>query len=68
MQEREKVKVSNKQFRVYEVKYVDQDEKLIIGKLSDLRMRIKQGLVRDKSSHSAGGKIKNTNAHKIIIR
>lgn len=34
------------------------DERLTIGKASDLRMRIKQGLVKGKIPHSAGKKIR----------
>jgi hypothetical protein len=48
------VKVPNKKPGVYEVKYVDQEERLTIGKTSDLRMRIKEGLVRGKNPHSEG--------------
>ena len=39
------------------MKYTDADERLTIGKASDLRMCIKQALVKDKVPHSAGKRI-----------
>jgi hypothetical protein len=63
------IKVPNKIPGVYEVKYLDSKERLTIGKASDLRMRIKQGLVKGKVPHSAGEKIrKSENLSKIVIR
>lgn len=42
---------------MWEVKYADADGRLTIGKASDLRMCIKQALVKDKVPHSAGKSI-----------
>ena len=54
---------------VYEVKYKDSDERLTIGKASNLRMRVKQGLVKGKVPHSAGDRIrKREDTSKIMIR
>ncbi len=50
---------------VYEVKSVDGDERLTIGQASDLRMRVKQALVRGNIPHSAGARIR---AHEDISR
>ncbi len=45
---------------VYEVKYAAAEggERLHVGKASDLRMRIRQGLVEGKALHSAGKRIR----------
>ncbi|MFQ5778215.1 MAG: hypothetical protein ACE5IP_09430 [Terriglobia bacterium] len=43
---------------VYEVKYIDDKERLTIGKTSNLRGRIKQGLVKGNRPHSTGQKIR----------
>lgn len=43
---------------VYEVKHMDTEERLTIGKASDLRMRVKQALVKGKVPHSAGKRIR----------
>lgn len=54
---------------VYEVKYGDTDERLTIGKASDLRMRIKQALVKGKVPHSAGKRIRaEEDLSKIVVR
>ena len=63
------IEIPNKTPGVYEVKYKDKDERLTIGKASDLRMRIRQGLVKGKTPHSAGKRIRqNEDTAKIIIR
>jgi len=63
------VKVPNKKPGVYEVKYRDAEERLTVGKASDLRMRIKQGLVKGKTPHSAGEKIReNEHTSNIVVR
>jgi len=63
------IKIPNKRSGVYEVKYKDADKRLTIGKASDLRMRIRQGLVKGKTPHSAGERIrKNEDMSKIVIR
>ncbi len=43
------VRVPNKRLGVYEVRHLNADERLHIGRASDLRMRIKQGLVKGKA-------------------
>ncbi len=54
---------------VYEVKYANNEERLTIGKASNLRMRIKQGLVKGKAPHSAGEKIRaNEDVSRIVVR
>ena len=52
------VVVPNKRPGVYEAKLSGQKERLMIGRASDLRMRIKQGLMRGKTGHPAGEKIR----------
>jgi hypothetical protein len=54
---------------VYEAKYVETAELLTIGKASDLRMRVKQGLVKGKTPHSAGDRIRaGEDTSRIIVR
>lgn len=45
---------------VYEVRYVDHEtaERLHIGRTGNLRMRIRQGLVKGATAHSAGKRIR----------
>ncbi len=63
------VTVPNRVSGVYEVRYKEDKERLSIGRASDIRMRIKQGLVRGKVPHSAGNKIrKKEDTSKIVIR
>ncbi len=63
------VKVPNGSPGVYEAKCKDSEERLTIGKASDLRMRLKQGLVKGKTPHSAGEKIRaNEDISKIVVR
>lgn len=63
------VKVPNRVPGVYEVKYGDNEERLTIGGTNDLRFRIKQGLVKGKTRHSAGKKIRaNGDTSKLVVR
>ncbi len=63
------VLVPNKAPGVYEAKRFDSDNRLTIGKASDLRLRIKQGLVKGKVPQSAGKRIRaNEDTSKIVIR
>jgi excinuclease UvrABC nuclease subunit len=63
------IKIPNKKPGVYEVKYEDTHERLTIGKASDLRMRIRQGLVKGKTPHSAGERIRdNEDVSRIVVR
>lgn len=61
--------VPNGKSGVYQVKCSDSKVLLTIGRASDLRMRIKQGLVKGKSAHSAGNKIRRyEDTSKIVVR
>jgi len=63
------VKVPNHEPGVYEVRYKNSEERLTIGKASDLRMRIKQGLVKGKAKHSSGSKIRtNEDVSRLVVR
>lgn len=64
------VRVPNKQSGVYEAVYEDEEKRLTIGKASNLRMRIKQGLIRGKVPHSTGERMKSENLDfsKIVVR
>ncbi|MEW6770263.1 MAG: hypothetical protein AB1330_02605 [Bacillota bacterium] len=63
------VRVPSGKAGVYEVKFRNSEERLTIGKASDLRMRIKQGLVKGKVPHSAGERIRaNEDLSKIVVR
>ena len=54
---------------VYEARLRNNSERLTIGKASDLRMRIRQGLIKGKTQHSAGKRIRaNENTSDIEIR
>lgn len=54
---------------VYQARHADTDECLTIGKASNLRMRIRQGLVTGKAPHSAGIKIRaSENTETIVVR
>ena len=54
---------------VYEAKLREAADRLTIGRASNLRMRVKQGLVKDKVPHSAGKDIrKNEDTSRIVIR
>lgn len=43
---------------VYEVKHSDQEKRLVIGKASDIRSRLKQGLVKGKLGHPPGDRLR----------
>ena len=54
---------------VYETRLIDFNERLTIGKTANLRMRIKQGLVKGKLPHSSGKRIRNQeDTSSIVIR
>jgi hypothetical protein len=62
-------RVPNGRAGVYEVKYAGAEERLTIGKASDLRMRVKQALVKGKVPHSAGAKIRDSeDLLRIVVR
>lgn len=63
------IRVPNKRPGVYEAKYRDVERRLTIGKASDLRMRVKQGLVKGKTDHSAGERIReHEDTSNIVVR
>ena len=63
------IAIPNETPGVYEVRYENDGERLTIGKTSNLRMRIKQGLVKGKTPHSAGDRIRDKeDTSKIVIR
>jgi len=63
------VRVPSKMSGVYEVRYTDAQERLHIGRASDLRMRIKQGLVKGKTPHSTGKRIRaGEDVSRIVVR
>lgn len=54
---------------VYEVRYQGQQERLTIGRTSNLRMRVKDALVKGKIGHPAGTKIRaKEDTSKIVVR
>lgn len=55
---------------VYEARLADSEERLTIGKASNLRIRIKQGLVKEaKVPHSSGDNIRATeDTSRILVR
>lgn len=63
------ISIPNKKPGVYEARLLNSDERLTIGKTSDLRMRVRQGLVKGKTPHSSGKKIRaNEDTNSIEIR
>lgn len=62
------VKVPNKS-GVYEAKFESSEDRLTIGKASNLQMRVKQGLVKGKLPHSTGNRIREIEtSNQIFIR
>ena len=55
------VKIPNKKPGVYEVRRNRHKNRLYIGKASNLRHRVRQALVKGKSPHTAGKKIRSKN-------
>lgn len=54
---------------VYEVKYADSDEWLHIGRAAHLYGRIKGGLVKGRSPHSTGDRIRQEeDVSKLVVR
>jgi len=63
------IKIPNGIPGVYEVRYVESKERLTIGRASDLRMRIRQGLVKGKTKHSSGKTIRaNEDVSRLFVR
>lgn len=66
---RQGVRVPNRGSGVYEVRYIDSEHRLTIGKASNLRRRIKQGMVKGKTLHSAGKRIRaHEDVSRLIVR
>lgn len=54
---------------VYEARLKGSDERLAIGKASDLRMRVKQGFVKGKTANSFGQKVRDgEDVSQVVIR
>lgn len=54
---------------VYEARRVGEDQRLTIGKAANLRMRVKQGLVKGKVRHSTGRKIRlQEKTESVVVR
>jgi hypothetical protein len=54
---------------VYEVRLQYEERRLTIGKASNLRFRVRQGLVKGKSPHSSGKDIREKeDISKIVVR
>jgi len=63
------IKVPNGMPGIYEAKYMNEEKRLTIGKASNLRYRVKQGLVKGKTMHSSGDKIRDSeNTSQIVVR
>jgi hypothetical protein len=63
------IKIPNKKPGVYEVKLETSEERLTIGRASDLRMRIRQGLLKGKAPHSSGDRIRESeDLSKVVVR
>ena len=63
------VAVPNRQPGVYEARLNNCEDRLTIGKASDLRRRVKQGLVRGKMGHPSGDKIRAIeNLDDVVVR
>jgi len=63
------VRVPNRRPGVYEVKCANEESRLTIGKASDLRGRVKQGLVKGKTPHSTGKRIRaSEDTSGIVVR
>ena len=54
---------------VYEVRLAHEERRLTIGRASNLRMRVKQGLAKGKTAHSAGDRIRaNEEMANLFVR
>ena len=63
------INIPNRTPGVYEARATDREERLTIGKAADLRMRVRQGLVKGKTPHSAGTRIRaNEDLQAILVR
>lgn len=63
------IRVPNEKPGVHEVKQTGVEERLTIGRTSNLRMRIKGGLVKGTCPHSTGSRIRaNEDTSKLAVR
>jgi hypothetical protein len=63
------VRVPNRTAGVYEVIRQGERERLVIGKAADLRMRVRQALVKGKTRHSAGAKTREKeDTSRLLVR
>jgi hypothetical protein len=65
------VSIPNHRPGVYEVRYADQDsnERLHIGMTGNLRMRVRQGLVKGATPHSTGRRIREReDLSRLVVR
>jgi hypothetical protein len=63
------ITVPNHVSGVYEAKLVDCEKRLTIGKAADLRMRVRQGLVKGKTKHSSGKDIRaHEDMSQVVVR
>lgn len=54
---------------VYEVRHFDGEERLTIERASNLRMRVKQGLVKGYAPHSEGQRIRGSEeVSRLVVR
>ena len=54
---------------VYEARLEDEDERLTIGRATDLKDRVMLGLVRGTAKHTSGQKIReNENVYRVVVR
>jgi hypothetical protein len=61
--------IPNKKSGVYEAKLDTSEERLTIGRASDLRMRIRQGLLKGKAAHSSGDRIREyEDLSRVVVR
>jgi hypothetical protein len=65
------VLIPNHASGVYEVRYAERDrrERIYIGKAGDLRLRVRQGLVKGKLPHSGGHRIRELeDVSQLVVR
>jgi len=63
------IKIPNEVSGVYEVKYMDSEERLTIGRTTNLRYRIRQALVKGLALHSSGKEIREKeDVSRLVVR
>jgi excinuclease UvrABC nuclease subunit len=63
------IKIPNHKPGVYEVRFKGYEKRLTIGKASNLRFRIRQGLVKGIAKHSSGKRIRaSINTSNLEVR